>query len=53
MKNENADVIKYMPAPDFSMGADLIYSESEMRKIYETGRGSFKLQCKIYLRQGK
>ena len=46
MKNENADVIKYMPAPDFSMGADLIYSESEMRKIYETGRGSFKLRAK-------
>lgn len=46
MKNENADVIKYMPAPDFSMGADLIYSEDEMRKIYETGRGSFKLRAK-------
>lgn len=46
MKNENADIIKYMPAPDFSMGADLIYSESEMRKIYETGRGSFKLRAK-------
>ena len=46
MKNEKADVIKYMPAPDFSMGADLIYSESEMRRIYETGRGSFRLRAK-------
>ena len=46
MKDENADVIKYMPAPDFSMGANLIYSENEMRKIYETGRGSFKLRAK-------
>lgn len=46
MKYKNADVIKYMPAPDFSMGADLIYSESEMRKIYETGRGSFRLRAK-------
>lgn len=46
MKYKNADIIKYMPAPDFSMGADLIYSENEMRKIYETGRGSFKLRAK-------
>jgi len=46
MKYENPDIIKYMPAPDFSMGADLIYSESEMRKIYETGRGSFRLRAK-------
>ena len=46
MKDENADVIKYMIAPDFSMGANLIYSENEMRKIYETGRGSFKLRAK-------
>ncbi len=46
LKNENADVIEYMPAPDFSMGAEIIYSESEMRKIYETGRGSFKMRSK-------
>ncbi len=46
LKNENADVIKYMPAPDFSMGADIIYSESEMREIYDTGRGSFKMRAK-------
>lgn len=46
MKNEKADVIKYMPAPDFSMGADIIYSESEMRRIYETGRGSFRMRAK-------
>ncbi|MCH5210144.1 MAG: topoisomerase IV [Oscillospiraceae bacterium] len=46
LKNEKADVIKYMPAPDFSMGADIIYSEKEMRDIYETGRGSFKMRAK-------
>lgn len=46
MKYKNTDIIKYMPAPDFSMGADLIYSEDEMRKIYETGRGSFRLRAK-------
>ena len=46
LNNEKADVIKYMPAPDFSMGADIIYSENEMRSIYETGRGSFKMRAK-------
>ncbi len=46
LKNENADVMKYMPAPDFSMGADIIYNEDEMRAIYETGRGSFKMRAK-------
>lgn len=46
LKNEKTDVIEYMPAPDFSMGAEIIYSESEMRKIYETGRGSFKMRSK-------
>ncbi len=46
LKNEKSDVMKYMPAPDFSMGAELIYSESEMRHIYETGRGSFRLRAK-------
>ena len=46
LKNEKSDVMKYMPAPDFSMGAELIYSESEMRRIYETGRGCFRLRAK-------
>lgn len=46
LKNEKADIMEYMPAPDFSMGAEIIYSEDEMRRIYETGRGSFKLRSK-------
>lgn len=45
MKNENADIIDVMPAPDFSMGAQLIYSREQMQEIYKTGRGSFKLRA--------
>ena len=45
MKDENADIIEVMPAPDFSMGAQLIYSKEQMREIYKTGRGSFKLRA--------
>lgn len=46
IENEDADLLKYMPAPDFSMGAALVYSKEQMREIYETGRGSFKLRAK-------
>lgn len=46
MKNESCDISEFMPAPDFSMGAQLIYDKAEMDKIYETGRGSFKLRAK-------
>ena len=46
MKNPNVDILDIMPAPDFSMGAYLIYNKEEMSKIYETGRGSFKLRAK-------
>jgi len=46
MKDEKVDISEIMPAPDFSMGAYLIYDKAEMDKIYETGRGSFKLRAK-------
>ncbi len=46
IKDEKADLLQYMPAPDFSMGAALLYSKEQMREIYETGRGSFKLRAK-------
>ena len=46
MKNENVDILSIMPAPDFSLGADIIYNPDEMGKIYQTGRGSFKMRAK-------
>jgi DNA gyrase subunit A len=46
MKDENADIIEIMPAPDFPLGADLIYNKEEMQQIYDTGRGNFKLRAK-------
>ncbi len=46
MKDPDADLIDIMPAPDFPLGAQLIYSKEEMRQIYKTGRGSFKLRAK-------
>ncbi len=46
LKNENADLLQYMKAPDFPSGGQLIYSEKELRQIYESGRGSFKVRSK-------
>jgi len=40
------DMTKYLKAPDLSTGGQLIYNEKEIRNIYETGRGSFKLRAK-------
>lgn len=46
IKNENIDLLQYIKAPDFSSGGQLIYNEKELRQIYSTGRGSFKVRAK-------
>lgn len=46
LKDANADVMEAMPAPDFPGGGYLLYNEEEMKRIYETGRGSFKIRSK-------
>jgi DNA gyrase subunit A len=46
IKNPNEDIKKYLKAPDFSTGAQLIYNENEINQIYNTGRGSFKLRSR-------
>ncbi len=45
MKNPNCDITEIMPAPDFPLGAELLYDKEQMREIYETGRGSFKMRA--------
>jgi len=46
LNDPNCDVMQSMPAPDFSTGGEIIYNEGEMRKIYETGRGSFPVRAR-------
>lgn len=46
MKNPDADLTEIMPAPDFPGGGELLYNPDEMREIYKTGRGSFKVRAK-------
>jgi len=46
IKNDDFDLLKYLKAPDFSTGGQLILNKQEMRKIYATGKGSFKIRAK-------
>jgi DNA gyrase subunit A len=46
IKNDNINLLDYLKAPDFSTGGDLIFNENDLKKIYETGRGSFKLRAR-------
>lgn len=52
IKNPEHDILTTLPAPDFPTGGEIIFDEAEMRKIYATGRGSFKVRAKWqYLRK--
>jgi len=46
LKNEKCNISKTLLAPDFSTGGEIIYDEAQMKSIYETGRGSFKIRSK-------
>ena len=46
------DIIKFIPAPDFSTGA-LIYGYKGVREAFETGRGSIKMRAKYHIEESK
>ena len=49
LKNPNTSVdrlLDIIKAPDFPGGAKIIYDRDQMKKIYETGIGSFKMRAK-------
>lgn len=46
LKDPGHDVLSTLKGPDFPTGAFMIYDEEELRKIYDTGRGSIKLRSK-------
>ncbi|MGM9641342.1 MAG: DNA gyrase subunit A [Faecousia sp.] len=53
MKNPDHDILETMPAPDFPTGGELLYDPMEMRSIYKTGRGSFRVRARWrYLKEG-
>ena len=40
------DLLSTLPAPDFPTGGEILYNADEMREIYRTGRGSFKVRAR-------
>ena len=44
IKDEEINVADTLLAPDFPIGGKLLYNREEIEKIYETGRGSFKVR---------
>lgn len=53
MKNPEHDILTTLKGPDFPGGGFLLIDEAELRKVVETGRGSFKVRAKWnYDKQG-
>ncbi|MBR3920701.1 MAG: topoisomerase IV, partial [Oscillospiraceae bacterium] len=46
IKNPEHDVISTLKGPDFSGGGFIIYDETELQKVYDTGKGSIKVRSK-------
>ncbi len=44
IKDNDINVADTLLAPDFPIGGQLLYNRAEIEKIYETGRGSFKVR---------
>jgi len=51
IRNPNHDFKLTMPAPDFSTGAQIVYSQSQIDEVYNTGKGSIKLRAKYHFEE--
>ncbi|SFU64467.1 DNA topoisomerase IV subunit A [Halomonas korlensis] len=47
-----AELIEHVPAPDFPTEAEIITPRSDLRKLYESGRGSVKLRARYVMEEG-
>ncbi len=46
MRDPEADLFQTLQAPDFPGGGQLIFDREQMGKIYDTGRGSFRVRSR-------
>lgn len=46
IKDNDADIMETLKAPDFIGGGQIIYNRQLFEEIYRTGRGSFKIRAK-------
>ena len=45
IKDNDINVADTLIAPDFPIGGEILYNRADMEKIYETGRGGFKVRA--------
>ncbi len=53
MRDPEADLFQTLQAPDFPGGGQLIFDREQMGKIYETGRGSFRVRSRYTYDKGE
>ena len=46
MKDPAHDILSTLKGPDFPSGGYILYDEAELRRVYDTGRGSIRLRSK-------
>lgn len=46
IKNRNTEIFDTLKAPDFPTGGQIILNERDLKNIYATGKGSFKVRAK-------
>ena len=46
LRDKNHDLLSTLKAPDFVGGGLILYDEAELRRIYETGRGSVRVRAR-------
>ena len=47
LKNAEHDISQTLSSPDFAVGGYIIHNEIELKKIYETGRGSVRVRSRF------
>ncbi|SDL05542.1 DNA topoisomerase IV subunit A [Franzmannia pantelleriensis] len=45
------ELMQHLPAPDFPSAAEIITSRDDLRKLYESGRGSVKLRARYVMEE--
>ena len=46
LRDEEHDIMSTLPAPDFPGGGEIVLNTDEMREIYRTGRGGFRVRAR-------
>ncbi|MDY6829313.1 MAG: DNA topoisomerase IV subunit A [Pseudomonadota bacterium] len=48
-----ADLLQFVPAPDFPTGGEIVTPKAELQQIYATGRGILKVRATYEVEQGE